>query len=88
MSAATPEQEATRTNETKALMATTVIEDLERLIEQHGDLPVLIGLGHTLTTPERPRVMEAVREERVKTEFICHRPLLSDLNTTPIIHLG
>ena len=77
-----------RTRKPKALMATTVIEDLTRLVEQHGDLPVLVGLGHTLTTPDRPKVTEAVREKRVKTEFICHRPLLSDFDTIPIIHLG
>lgn len=77
-----------RTSETEGLMATTVIEDLTRLVEQHGDLPVLIGLGHTLTTPNRPRVMAAVREEFVKTEFICHRPLLNDRDTIPVIHLG
>lgn len=76
-----------RTNE-NALMATTMIEDLTRLVEQHGDLPVLIGLGHTLTTPCRPKVMAAVREERVKTTFLCHRPLLGNRETTPVIHLG
>lgn len=69
-------------------MATTVIEDLTRLVEQHGDLPVLVGLGHSLITPSRPEVAAAVREERVRSEFICHRPLLSDLNTIPVIHLG
>lgn len=72
----------------KALMATTLIEDLTQLVEQHGDLPVVVGLGHTLTTPYRPVVREAVNEERVKTEFVCHRPLLDDLDTTPVIHLG
>lgn len=72
----------------KALMATAVIEDLTRLVEQHGDLPVLVGFGHTLMTPHRPKVMEAVREKRTKTMFVCHRPLLSDFDTTPIIHLG
>jgi hypothetical protein len=77
-----------RTSGTKALKATAVIEDLTRLVELHGDLPVVIGLGHTLTTPSRPKVMAVVREERVKTEFLCHRPLLSDLVTTPVIHLG
>lgn len=69
----------------KALMATAVIKDLTRLVEQHGDLPVLVGLGHTLTTPNRPKVMEAVPEERVKTTFLCHRPLLNDFDTTPVI---
>lgn len=77
-----------RTSKNKALMATAIIKDLTRLVEQHGDLPVLIGLGHTLTTPGRPKVMAAVREEHVKTQFMCHRPLLSDLDTTPVIHLG
>lgn len=72
----------------KALMASTLIEDLTRLVEQHGDLPVLVGHGHTLMTPYRPKVMAAVTEEHVKTEFICHRPLLSDFDTTPVIHLG
>lgn len=75
-------------NQDKALMATTVIEDLTRLVEQHGDLPVLVGLGSTLTTPDRPKVMKAVQEERVKTTFICHRPLLTDFKTTPVIHFG
>lgn len=71
-----------------ALMATTLIEDLTRLVEQHGDLPVLVGLGHTLVTPSRPKVIAAVRDERVKTEFLCDRPLLSDFNTIPVIHFG
>lgn len=30
----------------KALMATAAIEDLAKLVRQHGDVPVLIGLGH------------------------------------------
>lgn len=77
-----------RTSRTKALKATAVIKDLTRLVELYGDLPVMIGLGHTLTTPSRPKVMAAVREERVKTEFLCHRPLLTDFDTTPVIHLG
>lgn len=72
----------------KALMATALIEDLTRLVEQNGDLPVLMGHGHTLMTPLKPRVMQAVREEHVKTMFVCHRPLLSDFDTTPVIHLG
>lgn len=72
----------------KALRATTLIKDLTRLVEQHGDLPVLTGQGHTLITPERPKVMAAVAEEHVKTTFLCHRQLLSDFDTTPIIHLG
>lgn len=77
-----------RTSKGKPLMATTVIEDLTRLVEQHGDLPVLVGAGHSLATPSRPKVAAAVREERVATEFLCHRPLLSDLKTIPVIHLG
>lgn len=72
----------------KALMATALIEHLTQLVEQNGDLPVLIGRGHILKTPPKPRVMRAVREERVKTMFVCHRPLLSDFDTTPVIHLG
>lgn len=77
-----------RTSMNKAMMATALIADLTRLVEQHGDLPVLIGLGSTLTTPFRPKVTAAVKEERVKTEFLCRRPLLSDLDTIPVIHLG
>ena len=69
-------------------MASALIEDLTRLVEQHGDLPVMIGRGHTLTTPYHPKVMAAVREEHVKTMFICHRPLLNDFETTLVIHLG
>lgn len=68
-------------------MASTLIEDLTRLVEQHGDLPVLVGAGHTLMTPDSPKVEEAVREERTKTMFVCHRPLLNDTNTIPVIHL-
>lgn len=75
-------------NRDKALMATEMIEDLTQLVEQHGDLPVLVGFGHTLTTPHRPKVMAAVPEEHVKTTFVCHRPLLKDFDTTPVIHLG
>ena len=77
-----------RTSKTKALTAVAVIEDLTRLVERYGDLPVVIGQGHTLTTPNRPKVMAAVREEHVKTMFICHRPLLADSETTPVFHLG
>lgn len=76
------------TGKTKALMATTMIEDLTRLVERHGDLPVLVGLGSSLITPARPKVAPAVREKRVVTEFICRRPLLNDLETVPVIHLG
>nr|DAW38076.1 MAG TPA: hypothetical protein [Caudoviricetes sp.] len=72
----------------KALMASALIEHLTQLVERNGDLPVLMGCGHTLLTPSKPRVMQAVREERVKTMFVCHRPLLSDFDTTPVIHLG
>ena len=71
----------------KALMASAVIERLTQLVEQHGDLPVMVGSGHTLTTPSRPKVMRAVRDERVKTVFACHRQLLSDLDTIPVIHI-
>ena len=71
----------------KALMASALIEDLTRLVEQNGDLPVLVGAGSTLETPDRPKVTNAVREERVKTTFLCYRPLLSDLDTIPVIHL-
>lgn len=70
------------------MMATTLIEDLTRLVEQHGDLPVVVGFGHTLMTPNRPKVMAAVVDERVKTGFVCHRPLLSDFKTTQVIHFG
>lgn len=76
------------TSKNGALMATALIEDLARLVEQHGDLPVLIGLGRAPTTPYRPKVMAAVREEHVKTSFLCHRPLLSERETIPVIHLG
>lgn len=72
----------------KALMATTLIENLTQLVEEHGDLPVVVGFGRTLMTPYHPKVMEAVRDGRVKTEFVCHRPLLSDFDLTPVIHLG
>lgn len=41
-----------------------------------------------LKTPPKPRVMRAVREERIKAMFVCHRPLLSDFDTTPVIHPG
>lgn len=78
----------THTSKNMALPASTLIEDLTRLVEQHGDLPVVVGTGHTLVTPRRPKAMNAVREERVKTAFLCHRRLLKDLNTTPVIHLG
>lgn len=72
----------------KALMATTLIEDPTRLVEQHGDLPVLMGAGHTLITPLRPKVTRVVSDEHVKTTFICYRQLLSDFDMTPVIHLG
>ena len=81
------EQKVVHMSRDKALMASTLIEDLTRLVEQHGDLPVLVGAGHTLMTPDSPKVESAVVEERVKTTFICHRPLLNDINTTPVIHL-
>lgn len=72
----------------KALMASALIRDLARLVDQHGDLPVLMGSGHTLITPLRPVVRRAVREEAVKTAFVCHRQLLRDRDTIPVIHLG
>lgn len=81
------EQKVVHMSRDKALMASTLIEDLTRLVEQHGDLPVLVGAGHTLTTPDSPKVANAVREEHVKTMFVCHRPLLNDINTIPVIHL-
>lgn len=81
------EQKVVHMSRGKALMASTLIEDLTRLVEQHGDLPVLVGEGHTLMTPDRPKVERAVREERMKTVFTCHRPLLNDINTIPVIHL-
>lgn len=39
----------------KALMATVMIEHLTQLVEQHGDLPVLIGRGHTLGAPTQAK---------------------------------
>lgn len=77
-----------RTSKAKPLMATTMIEDLARLVDQYGDLPVMVGMGHTLMTPYRPKVTDAVQEERVKTKFVCHRPLLNDFERIPVIHLG
>ena len=81
------EQKVVRMSRNKALMASALIEDLTRLVDQHGDLPVLVGAGHTLTTPDRPKVTSAVREERVKMTFTCHRPLLGDIKSIPVIHL-
>lgn len=81
------EQKVVHMSRNKALMASTLIEDLTRLVDQHGDLPVLVGTGHTLMTPDRPKVTNAVKEERVKMTFVCHRPLLSDIDTIPVIHL-
>lgn len=72
----------------KALMASTLIEEVTQLVERYGDLPVVVGFGHTLMTPRRPEVREAVVDERVKTEFVCHRPLLNDFKKTPVIHFG
>lgn len=82
------EQKVVHMSKNRALMASTLIEDLTRLVEQHGDLPVLVGHGHTLMTPYRPKVIPAVAEECVGIDFVCHRPLLSDFVTTPVIHLG
>lgn len=72
----------------KALLASELIEHLTQLVERNGDLPVLMGRGHTLKTPPKPRVVRAVREEHIKTMFVCHHPLLSDFDTTPVMHLG
>lgn len=71
----------------KALMATALIKDLTLLVEQHGDLPVTVGSGRTLTAPTHPKVARAVREARVKTSFMRHRQLLNDSDTIPVIHL-
>lgn len=71
----------------KALMATAPIKDLTRPVEQHGDLPVMAGSGHTLTAPTHPKVMRAGREEHVKTSFMCYRQLPNDFSTIPVIHL-
>lgn len=76
------------TSKHSALMATTTIEDLTRLVEQHGDLPVPIGLGHTLITPNHPKVVAAVKERSRGSEFICHRPLPGDSDTMPVIHFS
>lgn len=84
----TAKQETVPTSRHNVLMATAMIEELTRLVEQHGDLPVVMGHGHTLTTPYPPKVMEVVVEERVKTMFVCHRPLLNDFKKTPVIHIG
>lgn len=81
------EQKVVHMSRNKALMASALIEDLTQLVEQHGDLPVLVGAGHTLMTPDRPKVASAVMEEHVKTTLICHRPLLCDTDTMPVIHL-
>lgn len=72
----------------KALMATAMIEELTQLVEQHGDLPVVVGCGHILERPYSIKVAQAVREEHVKTMFVCHRPLLRDLDTISVIHIG
>lgn len=82
------ERKAVHVSKNKALKATTLIEDLTRLVEQHGDLLALMGAGHTLVTPLRPKVPRVVSDEHVKTTFICHRQLLCDLDTIPAIHLG
>lgn len=82
------ERKVVHMSKNKALMATTLIEDLARLVEQHGDLPVMVGSGHTLITPIRPKVMRVVEEEHMKTMFVCHRQLLSDFDTIPVFLLG
>ena len=71
----------------KALMATALIKDLTRLVERHGDLPVMVGSGRTLISPARPKVMRAVREERAKKSFMCYHQLLNDSSAIPVIHL-
>lgn len=71
-----------------ALMASGMIEELTQLVERHGDLPAMVGAGHALETPPRPRVLQAVRGKRAKTVFMCHRPLSNDFDLTPIIRLG
>lgn len=71
----------------KALMTAALIKDPTRLVEQHGDLPVMAGSGRTLTAPTHPKVMRVVREEHVKTSFMCYRQLLNDFSTIPVIHL-
>lgn len=81
------EQKVVHMSRNKALMASALIEDLTWLVDQHGDLPVLVGAGRTLTTPDRPKAVSAVKEERVKTTFVCHRPLPNDINTIPVIHI-
>lgn len=81
------ERKVAHMSRNKALMASALVEDLTRLVERHGDVPVLVGAGHTLRTPARPKVTRAVREEHVKTMFVCHRPLLCDIDTIPVIHL-
>ena len=75
------ERKIVHVSKNKALKATTLIEDLTRLVEQHGDPPVLM-------TPLRPKVPRVVSDEHVKTTFICHRQLLRDLDTIPAIHLA
>lgn len=82
------ERKVVHVSKNKALKATTLIKDLTRLVEQHGDLPVLMGTGHTLITPLRPKVLRVVSDEHMKTTFMCHRQLLCDLDTIPAIHLG
>lgn len=82
------ERKAAHVSKNKALKATTLIEDLTRLVEQHGDLSALMGAGRTLITPLRPKVLRVVSGEHVKTTFICHRQLLCDLGAIPAIHLG
>ena len=72
----------------KALMATALTEDPTRLVEQHGDLPAMVGSGHTLTAPTHPKVMRVVREERAKTSFMCYPQPLNDFSTTPALHLN
>lgn len=71
-----------------ALMASTVTKDLTQIAERLGDLPVVVGCGHTLIAPVSPKVVEAVMEPEWKSMFVCHRALLGDSGTIPVICLG
>lgn len=44
-------------------------------------------MASALAGAGRPKIARAVREEHVKTTFVCHRPLLCDTDTIPVIHL-
>lgn len=77
-----------RASKANVLMAATTIADLTRLVEQHGGLPVQIGLAPTLITPNHPKVVAAAKERSRGSEFVCHRPLPGDSDTTPVIHFS